>query len=300
MASDWFKGTPDIPPATRPAKIDSIDRARFFGPDAYDAEPGLYSLRFTADGAAIAAPEPLLPGSVSDLAAADLDAGGRDDLVALISDPDTSALTIVPATADAWGPPRALALPADVPWAYPLAVGDLDLDGTLDAALTSPAGLLRYMDVAADPPTPPQQDPLTLPQADALTVADADADGRPDLVAVSRESGLTVVRAADDGTWEPQPPFNSYFFNWALHVDADLRPLAALADSGALTVVTTDLAPGFSPLARFQGGGAAQLDTVVAGDLDADGIFSTYERSGAADQQGVNASIGLYIDQEVE
>ena len=41
MASDWFKGTPDIPPATRPAKIDSIDRARFFGPDAYDAEPGL-------------------------------------------------------------------------------------------------------------------------------------------------------------------------------------------------------------------------------------------------------------------
>lgn len=41
MASDWFKGTPDIPPAKSPAKIDSIDRARFFGPDAYDAEPGL-------------------------------------------------------------------------------------------------------------------------------------------------------------------------------------------------------------------------------------------------------------------
>jgi len=41
VASDWFKGTPDIPPAKSPAKIDSIDRARFFGPDAYDAEPGL-------------------------------------------------------------------------------------------------------------------------------------------------------------------------------------------------------------------------------------------------------------------
>ncbi len=49
-----------------------------------------------------------------------------------------------------------------------------------------------------------------------------------------------------------------------------------------------------------QGYGKCQFTAQAFADLDADGIFSTYERSGAADQQGVNASIGLYIDQEVE
>jgi prepilin-type N-terminal cleavage/methylation domain-containing protein len=48
------------------------------------------------------------------------------------------------------------------------------------------------------------------------------------------------------------------------------------------------------------GYGQCQFTAQAFADLDADGIFSTYERSGAADQQGVNASIGLYIDQEVE
>jgi prepilin-type N-terminal cleavage/methylation domain-containing protein len=36
----------------------------------------------------------------------------------------------------------------------------------------------------------------------------------------------------------------------------------------------------------------------LGGDTPA--VFSTYERSGAADQNGVNAAAGLYIDQEVE
>ncbi len=36
------------------------------------------------------------------------------------------------------------------------------------------------------------------------------------------------------------------------------------------------------------------------GDLDDDDVFSTYERAGAADVNGVNAAAGLYIDQEVE
>ena len=45
---------------------------------------------------------------------------------------------------------------------------------------------------------------------------------------------------------------------------------------------------------------ADQFTAQAFADLDADGIFSTYERSGAGDIQGVNASIGLYVDQEVE
>ncbi|MEM6290262.1 MAG: prepilin-type N-terminal cleavage/methylation domain-containing protein [Myxococcota bacterium] len=48
------------------------------------------------------------------------------------------------------------------------------------------------------------------------------------------------------------------------------------------------------------GFGACQFTSQAFGDLDDDAIFSTYERTGAADNNGVNAAAGLYIDQEVE
>jgi prepilin-type N-terminal cleavage/methylation domain-containing protein len=48
------------------------------------------------------------------------------------------------------------------------------------------------------------------------------------------------------------------------------------------------------------GFGACQFTAQSFGDLDDDGIYSTYERAGAADENGVNAAAGLYIDQEVE
>jgi prepilin-type N-terminal cleavage/methylation domain-containing protein len=48
------------------------------------------------------------------------------------------------------------------------------------------------------------------------------------------------------------------------------------------------------------GFGACQFTAQAFGDLDDDTVFSTYERSGAADENGVNAAAGLYIDQEVE
>jgi hypothetical protein len=35
------------------------------------------------------------------------------------------------------------------------------------------------------------------------------------------------------------------------------------------------------------------------GDLDDDGIFSTFERSGMFDHTGLNAAAGLYIDIEI-
>ena len=49
-----------------------------------------------------------------------------------------------------------------------------------------------------------------------------------------------------------------------------------------------------------KGFGACQFTAQAFGDLDGDGVFSTYERSGAADQYGVNGAAGLYIDNEVE
>lgn len=48
------------------------------------------------------------------------------------------------------------------------------------------------------------------------------------------------------------------------------------------------------------GFGECQFTTQAFGDLDGDGVFSTYERTGAADMHGVNAAAGLYIDQETE
>ena len=53
--------------------------------------------------------------------------------------------------------------------------------------------------------------------------------------------------------------------------------------------------------ANAEGGfGECQFTAQAFGDLDGDGVFSTYERSGAADMHGVNAAAGLYIDQETE
>ncbi len=48
------------------------------------------------------------------------------------------------------------------------------------------------------------------------------------------------------------------------------------------------------------GFGECQFTAQAFGDLDNDGVFSTYERSGAADENGVNAAAGLYIDREIE
>ena len=44
------------------------------------------------------------------------------------------------------------------------------------------------------------------------------------------------------------------------------------------------------------GFGRCQFTAQAFGDLDGDGVFSTYERAGAADESGTYASAGLYID----
>ncbi len=49
-----------------------------------------------------------------------------------------------------------------------------------------------------------------------------------------------------------------------------------------------------------RGFGSCTFTAQAFGDLDDDGLFSTYERAGAADHNGLNAAAGIYIDQEVE
>lgn len=48
------------------------------------------------------------------------------------------------------------------------------------------------------------------------------------------------------------------------------------------------------------GFGTCQFTAQAFGDLDDDGDYSTFERSGAADQNGVNGAVGLHIENVVE
>jgi prepilin-type N-terminal cleavage/methylation domain-containing protein len=57
----------------------------------------------------------------------------------------------------------------------------------------------------------------------------------------------------------------------------------------------------FAALNVTTGYGSCQFTAQAFADLDGDlTLFSTFERSGAADRHGVNAAAGLYIDREVE
>jgi hypothetical protein len=48
------------------------------------------------------------------------------------------------------------------------------------------------------------------------------------------------------------------------------------------------------------GYGKCQFTVQAFGDLDHDGVFSTFERAAAADEMGINGAAGLYIDHESE
>jgi hypothetical protein len=48
------------------------------------------------------------------------------------------------------------------------------------------------------------------------------------------------------------------------------------------------------------GYGKCQFTVHAFGDLDHDGVFSTFERAASADEMGINVAAGLYIDHESE
>ncbi len=87
-------------------------------------------------------------------------------------------------------------------------------------------------------------------------------------------------------------------------VPGDGYPAAAWSDNEAWSAIGFDVPDShyFHYDLRWSQdeSGACQFTAQAFGDLDDDGIFSTYERAGAADANGVHAAAGLYIDQEVE
>jgi prepilin-type N-terminal cleavage/methylation domain-containing protein len=56
----------------------------------------------------------------------------------------------------------------------------------------------------------------------------------------------------------------------------------------------------FLALNERSGYGRCQFTVQAFGDLDDDGLFSTFERSGAGDIHGVNGAIGLYVANELD
>jgi type IV pilus assembly protein PilA len=56
----------------------------------------------------------------------------------------------------------------------------------------------------------------------------------------------------------------------------------------------------FSATNNLVGYGSCNFTAHAFGDLDGDATYSTFERTGAADQQGVNGAAGLYIDRVIE
>lgn len=83
----------------------------------------------------------------------------------------------------------------------------------------------------------------------------------------------------DIGEWTTNPVWNSLNFQ------------QESAHFFKYNYIATNTADGY---------GTCRFTAQAFGDLDNDNTFSTYERAGAADVNGVNGAAGLYIDQEVE
>lgn len=238
--------------------------------------PGVEVLRFDATGALAEQTQALAITDARTLTSADVDGDGDEDLIVF---DETSTLSIVPRTGDGWGPPSTRSLAdlrrPDLP-DYPLhrpaiVVGDIDLDGRVDAVLVAAGAVVRLLDIGADPPPAPRIDAVDrLDDPDYLALGDIDGDGLPDLVTSSR-SDLRIVLFGDDGELRPQPPVAVFVSESALHVDpADGQVTAAFASGRGLSILRPDLALALERTEILEGG-PHPLRRLVTGDIDADG-----------------------------
>ncbi|MEZ4453803.1 MAG: VCBS repeat-containing protein [Nannocystaceae bacterium] len=147
-------------------------------------DSGARVVRFD-DAGRVAERAPVLEDAwVGRLAAADVDLDGRDELVAWLFGPGDPRLVVLHALPQGgWGPAESLSLSdhVDPSEDYALVIGDLDLDGTVDAALSGPGTILVHDLGALDPTAIERLDHDDLSAKDGV-VADLDGDGRPDLL----------------------------------------------------------------------------------------------------------------------
>lgn len=234
---------------------------------------GVPVFEFDVTGAVIEQTRVLAEGAAYWLDAADLDTDGAEDLVVLTSAPgEASNLVIVPHSADDWGPARTRVLEDVYGDGHPsLAVGDIDRDGRVDAAIAVSGAIVRLMDIAAEAPTAAQVDDFGgYPSPPETALADIDGQGPLDLVICS-SGELRVVLVTPGGELQPQAPHDQFISNCALHVDPETQAATAmLVSSRGYSVLRPDVAPSLERTSGFPGGPHA-LRRVETGDIDADG-----------------------------
>ncbi len=250
-------------------------------------QPGGFVLHFDAAGGVSVQAQPIAAGNTRALAAADVDLDGFDDLVALVQNGDTFSLEIVQGMdGGGWAPARSRSLSALLPdvdlESAVLTLGDLDLDGTVDAVLVANSRIVRLPNIGAMVPPAPLLDPLKgLDNPNIAVIADADADGRPDIVYCAR-SGLRVLRGHEGGEFRPEVPLERLIAHCTLHVDPeDLRATAATANTATLSVLVPEFAPALVHTVTFSGS-PASFERLTTGDIDADGhtdIIATEART---------------------
>jgi hypothetical protein len=239
--------------------------------------PGVAVLRFDAAGALLDRTVVYPTDNPTRLTSADLDADGDQDLVVLTA---TISLVLIPREADGWGPATARSLAdlhlevlPDQPLQSPdIALGDIDLDGRVDAVMVASSAVVRLMDIAADPPPAPQLDEqLGLHYPETLGLADVDGEGQLDLVTCS-SSDLQISLITADGELQPQAPHDQFIFRCALHIDPDERKATAVtATDRGYSVLRPDFAPALARTDIFEGG-PDPLQYIATGDVDADGL----------------------------
>ncbi|MBL9100197.1 MAG: VCBS repeat-containing protein [Myxococcales bacterium] len=232
-------------------------------------DAGLTVLRFDPAGELLSLTRPIAAGDPRQLASADVDADGRDDLVALVYT-DTDRLLVTLDGVE--GPGTTIALTDELqPYfdgSATLALGDLDRDGTVDALLLDYGVHLELPHLAADPPIVRRSYDSDFSWASRIALADIDHDPHPDLVYCSVNE-LRVALGAADGRFQHQPRSNYYNDSCALHVDPDGRPTAATRNERGLAVLRPTLAPALQRSETYPGA-PTRLTSLATGDLDAD------------------------------
>ncbi len=236
---------------------------------------GVMVLRFDAAGLVKETAQPIASGVRPRIASDDVDGDGVYDLIAFFADAPGPSLVIVPGSPDGWGAAQSRLLsplpPDTMLQEASLAVGDIDLDGTLDAVIVGFKDMVRLRDIGAAMPPPPEHlEVREIYGGELSAILEIDGDGKPDLV-LCYSSELRVVLGIADAEPELQAPLDIFISNCALHVDPEEPRVTAATFTGrGLSVLTPALAPGLERTDVYHGGPGPSR-RLATGDINADG-----------------------------
>jgi hypothetical protein len=209
------------------------------------------------------------------VAAADLNADGRLDLVVTCSFNNTVAVLL--GNGDGTFQPEVTYPTGSAPWG--VAVADLDLDGKPDLAVAAASGVVSVLLGNGDGSFQPHVDYLAGINSFSLVVADFNADGKPD-VAVTNEdvaaaSTVSVLLGNGDGTFMPPLPYTVGSGARSLAVrdfnrDGKLDLAVANFTADTVSVLLGNGDGSFQAALTFRAG--IEPSSVAVGDFNGDGI----------------------------